>query len=94
MKKFLILHYGFEKPSSEIMAAWGKWFESIAEITVDNGGLSDGREISSAGSKELPWGIESITGYTIIEADDLDAAKKIAQDNPYIASIRVYEVRA
>ena len=31
MKKFMILHLGFEKPTPEIMAAWGKWFESIAE---------------------------------------------------------------
>ncbi len=37
-------------------------------------------------------GMESITGYTIIEAESLDEAEKIAQDNPYITSIRVYEV--
>jgi hypothetical protein len=37
--------------------------------------------------------MESITGYTIIEAESLDEAEKIAQENPYIASIRVYEVR-
>jgi hypothetical protein len=38
--------------------------------------------------------MESITGYNVIEAEDLDAAEKIAQDNPYIASIRVYEIRS
>ncbi len=27
VKKFLFLHYGFEKPTPEIMSAWGKWFE-------------------------------------------------------------------
>jgi hypothetical protein len=36
--------------------------------------------------------MESITGYTIINAESLDAAEKIARDNPYIASIRVYEI--
>ena len=55
MKKFMILHFGFEQPTPEIM--------------------------------------ESITGYNIIEAEDLDAAEKVAQDNPYIASVRVYEIR-
>ena len=35
---------------------------------------------------------ESITGYTVIEAENLDAAEKLAQENPFIASIRVYEV--
>ncbi len=38
-------------------------------------------------------GMESITGYSIIKAESLDEAEEIAQDNPYIASIRVYEVR-
>ena len=93
MKKFMILHFGFEKPTPEIMAAWGKWFESIADKTVDQGGFHAGaREISKSGTKDLPMDMESITGYSIIEAADLDAAEKIAQDNPYIASIRVYEI--
>ena len=38
-------------------------------------------------------GMESITGYNVIKADSLDDAEKIAKDNPYIASIRVYEIR-
>ena len=35
VKKYMILHYGFEKPTPEIMAAWNKWFESIADRMVD-----------------------------------------------------------
>ena len=49
-------------------------------------------EISASGTVDLPMGMESITGYTIIEAESLDEAEKIARDNPYIASIRVYEI--
>ncbi len=92
MKKFMFLHFGFEKPTPEIMEAWGKWFESIADKQVDQGSFSGGREISKAGSRDLPWSMESITSYNIIEAEDLDAAERIARDNPYIASIRVYEL--
>ena len=76
------------------MKAWGAWFESIADRQVDQGGFSGGREISSAGTKDLPWGMESITGYNIIEAESLDEAETFAKDNPYIASIRVYEIRS
>ena len=94
MKKFMLLHIGFEQPTPEIMAAWRRWFKSIADKTVDQGGLVSGREISKSGTKDLPWGMESITGYNIIEAEDLDAAEKIAQDNPYLSSIRVYEIRS
>ena len=93
MKRFVLLHFGFETPTPEIMEAWGAWFGSIADVTVDQGGhFSGGREISKSGTKDLPLSMESITGYTIIEAASLDAAEKLARSNPFIASIRVYEV--
>jgi hypothetical protein len=37
-------------------------------------------------------GGDSITGYSIINAKSLEEAEKIASDNPFIASIRVYEI--
>ncbi len=93
MKKFMLLHFGFERPTPEIMKAWQAWLESIADKQLDQGGFRGGREISRTGSRELPWNMESITGYNIIEAESLDAAEKIARSNPFIASIRVYELR-
>ena len=93
MKKYMLLHFGFEKPTPEIMAAWGKWFESIADKSVENGGFHGGaREISHDGSKDLPMGMDSITGYSIVNAESLEDAEKLAQGNPFIASIRVYEI--
>ena len=93
MKKFMLLHFGFEKPTPEIMAAWKTWFESIADRQVEQGGFAGGREISKDGTRELPWNRESITGYNIIRAENLDAAEKLARGNPFIASIRIYELR-
>jgi hypothetical protein len=93
MKKFVLLHYGFEKPTPEIVAAWSKWFEQMKDNIVDMAGpFGEGREISKAGTKELPLGRESITGFTVVRAGSLDEAEKMAQSNPYISSIRVYEV--
>ena len=89
----MLLHFGFEKPTPEIMAAWGKWFEAVADRTVDQGGFRGGREISESGTKDLPMGPDSITGYSIITAESLDEAERIARDNPFIAGIRVYEIR-
>ena len=95
MKRFMLLHFGFEKPTPEIMEAWGKWFESVADKTVDQGGFHGGaREISHDGTKDLPMGTDSITGYSIINAENIEDAEKIAQDNPFIASIRIYEIMA
>ena len=94
MKRFMLLHFGFEKPTPEIMAAWGKWFESVSDKTVDQGGFHGGaREISHGGTKDPPMGTDSITGYSIINVESLDEAEKIAKDNPFIASIRVYEIK-
>ena len=95
MKRFMLLHFGFEKPTPEIMAAWGKWFELVADRTVDQGGFHGGaREVSHGGTKDLPMGMDSITGYSIITAESLEEAEEIARDNPFVASIRVYEIVA
>ncbi|MEK6753501.1 MAG: hypothetical protein AABZ00_14685 [Chloroflexota bacterium] len=92
MKKFVIFHYGFEMPTSEIMGAWSKWFESIGEKIVDPGSpLGNGREISRSGTKELPMGLDSLTGYTVINAESMEEAEKIAKSCPMITSIQVYE---
>ena len=93
MKNYLLLHYGFEKPTPEDMGEWNKWFEAIANKQVDRGGLPSGREITHSGTKDLPFGKDSITGYTVIEAEDLDEAEKIAGECPIVASTRVYEIR-
>lgn len=75
----MLLHFGFEKSTPENMAAWGSWFESIADKSVENGGFHGGaREISHSGTEDLPMGMESITGYSIINAESLDEAEKIA----------------
>jgi len=95
VKKFVLLHYGFVKPTPEIMAAWGRWFESIRDSIIDMGeGFTAGREVSKSGTKDLPLGLDSVTGFTIVRADSLDDAERLAKSNPYISSIRVYEVRS
>ena len=92
MKTFVFLSYGFEMPTPEIMAAWGQWFESIKDNIVEMARLKDGREISRAGAADLPLGPDSITGFIIVKAASLDDAERMAARNPYISSIRVYEV--
>ena len=95
MKKFVIFHFGYETPTQEIQEAWGKWFASIGGKIVDPGSpLGPGREIFRSGTKELPVGSDSITGYTVINADSLDEAEKVAKSCPFITSIRVYEAMA
>ena len=92
MKKFMLLSVGFVPPTPEIAEAWGKWFESIADKIVDGGSpLGHGREITHSGTKELPLGLDSITGYTLINAESLDEAEEIAKACPIITGMKVYE---
>ena len=93
VNRYLLLHIGFEKPTPEIMGAWKEWFDSVADRTVENLGFAGGREITRDGTTDLPWGADSMTGCSIIQAESLDEAEKIAADNPFISAIRVYEIR-
>lgn len=93
MKKFMFLDVGFERPTPELMKAWESWFATIADKQVDQGVFRNGREISKNGTRELPWDLDSITGYNIVEAESLEAAETLARANPFVTSIRVYEMR-
>lgn len=92
MQKFVFLTYGFKTPTPEIIAAWNEWFTACKNNIVEMAGLRAGREISQSGTRELPLDLQSITGFMIVSAESLDAAEKLAQGNPYITSIRLYEV--
>jgi hypothetical protein len=93
MKTFVLVHYGFETPTPEIMEAWGLWFASIEDKIVQNvGPFGAGREITHTAAKELSRDREAITGFTIINAENMDEAEGIAKDCPSITNISVYEV--
>lgn len=92
MKRFMLMHVGFQKPTPEIMAAWGEWFEQVAPHTVENIGLRNGREIGHNGSTNLSMGLDSITGCTIISAESMEDAQQLAASNPFVSSIRIYEM--
>lgn len=88
----MLLHVGFQKPTPEIMAAWGKWFEQVAPQTVENIGLRHGREIGPNGSTDLSMGLDSITGCTIISAASMEEAEHLAASTPYVSCVRIYEM--
>lgn len=92
MKRFMLVHVGFETPTPDVMQAWRRWFEGAAGRTVENAGLRNGREISKSGVRDLAMGQDALTGYTIIEAEDMSEAEAIAGENPFITAIRIYEL--
>lgn len=93
MKRFLLLHIGFEAPTPEVMNAWRAWFEEVADAAVEHVGLGAAREVTRAGTTDLGMGLDAVTGYSIVEAASMDEAERIARSNPFITSVRVYEIR-
>ena len=92
-KQFMILHVGFEMPTDDIMEKWNQWFVDTKSCTLDMGGFRGGREINHEGTVDLPWDKDAMTGYSLIEAGSMEEAETIASTNPFISSIRIYEVR-
>ena len=92
MAKFIYLYRGPATPVSDLtpeqgaerMAAFGAWMERVGAALVDVGspfGMSasvrdDGTE-GTAGD---------LTGYTIVEADDLAAAKALTAGLPFLSN--------
>jgi hypothetical protein len=95
MKKFILLHYGYETPTKEIGEAWKKWFALVGDKFVDSGTpFGAGIEIIGGETKHLPLDKTAITGYSIINVASMDEAEQIAKSCPSITGIRVYEAKA
>ena len=92
MKKFVLLTIGFTQPTPEIMESWNKWFKSIEGKILNQVGLHNGKEVTKNEIKRLSMDKDTITGYLVINAKNMEEAIKVAQDCPMITSTKVYEV--
>lgn len=79
-----------------VMAAWGVWMEKVGPALVDVGTpFGPGRSLVDDGSVATA---AALTGYSIVEATDLDAAQALADAHPYLSegkgnySIELYEL--
>lgn len=92
MAKYLYVYHGGQKPESEaeiaeVMDAWGQWFGSLGAAVVDGGnpvGMSS--TVQSDGSVVDNGGSNPASGYSLIEASDLDDALGKAKGCPILAS--------
>lgn len=92
MKKFVFLYQGQWEVTDDVKDAWTSWFDEIGDAIVDGGNpFTPGRKVTPAGSEDLPAGLEAITGYTIVNAESMEAAEKMLANCPIITSVHVYE---
>jgi len=89
MKKFILLYCGFDE-SADAQARWGAWFGENGARLIDGGGpLGPGRQVTSSGASDVTG--DPFIGYSLITAESLDDAERIAASSPAVAGVRVYE---
>lgn len=101
MANFVLVYTGGARPASEaegkkVMEAWGAWFGQLGDKVVDAGNplAANPRTLSNGTITDGAVGTPA-TGYSILKADSLTAASKLAQGCPHLQSggkITVYEV--
>ncbi len=92
MAKYLFVYHGGSKPESEdeiakVMDAWGQWLGSMGSAVVDGGnpvGMSS--TVNSDGSVTNNGGANPASGYSLIEASDVDDAIAKAKGCPVLDS--------
>jgi hypothetical protein len=91
MAKYLFLYRGPATPmedftpeqGAEQMAAWGAWMDRVGAALVDPGQpIGAGTAVVDDGSKGTP---SDQNGYSIVEADSLEAAAAHADKHPFLA---------
>ncbi len=104
MAKFILIYKGpatdmadmTEEQSKEVMAKWGAWMEKVGGALADVGSpFGPGASVVDDGSSR---NAADLTGYSIVEAADMNAAKAFTDGHPFLSegkgnfSIEVYEL--
>ena len=90
MANYVLVYHGGGMPETpdegaRVMKAWTDWFAAIGGALVDGGNpASRTRTIGADGS--VSDDASGPSGYSIIKADSLDAAVRIAKGCPVLAS--------
>ena len=76
-----------------MMAAWGAWYESMGAAVVDGGAPVGMSKTVTASGVADNGGSNPLSGYTVVEAVDMDAACALAKGCPILenGSVEVAE---
>lgn len=88
MAKYAFIYHGGATPETAeegaaVMAAWGAWFADLGPALLDGGNaFGQSSTVASDGSTSAGGGANPATGYSLVEADSLDAALALAAGSP------------
>ena len=104
MAKFIFVYKGpatdmsdmSEEQSKAVMDAWNEWIQKTGSALVDVGQpMANGVSLSDDGSEGTP---AQLNGYSIVEAENIQDAKKLADGHPFLSegkgnfAIDIYEL--
>jgi hypothetical protein len=90
MAKFLFVYHGGGHPETKeaqakVMAAWGQWFGSMGKAVVDGGNpVGKSWTVRGNGSVAKDGGANPVSGYSLIEAKNLEDAVAKAKSCPIL----------
>jgi hypothetical protein len=94
---YIIAYHGGTKPESpeqgaEQMAKWETWVEGLGEAVVNPGTpLMKTRIVSSTGVSD-DGGPNSVSGFSVVQADNMEAALEMAKACPFLDTGGTLEV--
>ncbi len=92
MPKYVLAYHGGGVPQNEadqaaVMQAWMSWFEGLGSAVVDGGNpTGQSKTIAGNGAVSDGGGANPISGYSLIDATDIDAAVTLAKGCPLLQS--------
>jgi hypothetical protein len=97
MANFLLVYHGGGMPDSpeegaKVMEAWNTWFAELGDKVVDGGNPVSHVKTVHANGSVTDGGANQSSGYSVIRADSLDQAVKLAKGCPVLAGGASVEV--
>lgn len=92
MDKYLLVYYGGSQETDSakakaVMADWMKWFGELGKGLVDGGAPTmPGKVVNKKSTKAGFLGEQPVTGYSIIQAANIDEAVKMVKGCPILNS--------
>lgn len=90
MPKFIFAYHGGNMPETEeegarVMAEWMAWFEQLGAAVVDGGNpVGPSSTVHPDGTVTGDGGSNPLSGYSLITADNIEAAIALAKDCPIL----------
>ena len=98
MAKYLFVYHG-GKPAADpaeqkaVMDAWGAWFGSLGSAVIDGGNpVGPSSTVRSDGSLVHGGGANPVSGYSLVEATDLEDAHRKAAGCPLLKAGGTIEI--